>query len=387
VPSATAVAGYTLTEIVPTISGQRGLGLYPIPGQTDAAILLTQAGIMYRVSLSGSFEPTIWGNLIDRVITSSTEEGLLGLAFAPDYPSDPRVYVYYNRPPSSPAFRYREVLSRFDVVGDLDEGSEEVLISLDDRGYYHNGGQLAFGPDGKLYLSIGDEGYQQPPIGPTQWLWDNAQDLTTLFGKVIRIDVSGDTGYTVPADNPFRDGNGPVRDEIWACGFRNPWRFSFDPATGDMWLGDVGWAKNEEINIIEKGANYGWPYREGSAASDAVACNTPCDIDDFTDPVAYYCQRAACATDDCVIVAGFVYHGEDMPELEGWYIFADWCSGIIRALDPANPSAFRVLYDAVAPWTWLSSLGLLPDGEIAVVMRDDYDGSANTRVFRLGHAP
>jgi glucose/arabinose dehydrogenase len=182
------------------------------------------------------------------------------------------------------------------------------------------------------------------------------------------------------------------RDEIWALGFRNPWRFSFDPATGDLWLGDVGWGKNEEVNIVEPGGNYGWPHREGPAAGP-VGCTSPCDPGAFTDPVASYCQRAAagCETEDCAVVAGFVYHGDDMPELEGWYIFADWCSGFIRALDPENPTELVVLFDATTiesgQWHWISSLGLLADGEIAVVVRDNYAGTANTRVFRLTHGP
>jgi hypothetical protein len=192
---------YTLTQIVPAIEMQRGLGLYPIPGQANAAVLLMQDGLLYRVSLTGSFASSVWGNLTDRVDSSSTEEGLLGLAFAPDFPESGLVYIYYNRPKSSDAYVYGEVLSRFEATGlSLDEDSEEKLIDLDDRGDWHNGGQLAFGPDDYLYLAIGDEGFRSG-----SWLWDNAQDLTTLFGKVLRIDVSGDTGYAIPAGNPFAE--------------------------------------------------------------------------------------------------------------------------------------------------------------------------------------
>jgi glucose/arabinose dehydrogenase len=400
-PSPTPIPTYTLTEIVPVIPGtpsNRGLGIYPIPGAADEALMLMQHGLIYRVSVSGAFTPTIWGNLTGLVTTqTNSEEGLLSLAFSPDYETSRRVYIYYNRPPSPGNYRYGDVLSRFEVDGGaLDMDSEERLIDLDDRGYYHNGGGIGFGLDGYLYLGIGDEGHYNFPPEPQTWLWANAQDLTTLFGKVIRIDVSGETGYAIPDDNPFHDEDGPNKDEIYAMGFRNPHRLSFDSETGDLWLGDVGYTKREEVNLVEAGKNYGWPWHEGTLRGpwNCEEDNPePCDPADYTPPFFEYCQRISCPpSGDCAVVGGYVYHGAEMPELQGWYIFADWCAGDIRAFDPAGPAGtLKTLVQASdpevlgPPWTWLPSLGLLADGEIAVVMRDTHQTNATTRVFRLEH--
>jgi hypothetical protein len=207
----------------------------------------------------------------------------------------------------------------------LDKGSEEVLIAELQPFSNHNGGQIAFGPDNMLYIGWGDGGSAGDPFG-------NAQNTETLLGKMLRLDVS-DGGASAPADNPFVGQDG--RDEIYALGLRNPWRFSFDQVTGELWLADVGQNETEEIDIIEKGGNYGWNVREGDDCFNAAVCE-----DDFIGPVATYDH-----SDGVSITGGFVYRGNAMPNLEGAYIHGDFATGRIWALhrNPIDGSAEREL--------------------------------------------
>src|SRR3990172_7665288 len=240
------------------------VGMALIPGLPDEAVVLIQTGKLWRISLSSAFAPYLFGDITSQVtqVSQGGEEGLLGIAFSPQFQTDGRLHLFYNRkpaannipcpisePPGYNIYNYN-TLSRFTVSGNvLNPASEEQLISLADCFGWHNGGQLFFRPDGYLYLSTGDEGNIHDPH-------QNGQNLDMLFAKLLRLDVSGASGYTSPPDNPFVGVAG--RDEIWAMGFRNPWRFSFDPVTGDIWLTDVGQYNWEEVNHIEKGGNYGW---------------------------------------------------------------------------------------------------------------------------------
>jgi len=342
------------------------LGLYPIPGSPDEAVVLTQIGFILRVSLSSAFSPLPFADLASKVYVGG-EEGLLGFAFSPDYRTDSLVYVYYTAPPASPGFVLRDILSRFHVVDNLiDNTSEEVLISLDDREYFHEGGQIAFGPDEYLYAAIGDEGGQGDPHG-------NGQNLQTLFGKVLRIDVSGAGAYAIPPDNPFADGPGGNADEIFAYGFRNPWRFSFDADTGDLWLGDAGQYNWEEVNRIVAGGNYGWGIMEGNTCYglfDPNGCDPP---DGYVPPRAVYCHDAwvqGCAVPGaCAVIGGFVYRGDAMPELDGWFVYADHCNGHVWALDTADDDGAPVLLTDT-PY-FISSFAQLPDGELLALTFDN----------------
>jgi glucose/arabinose dehydrogenase len=344
------------------------LGLYPIPGAGDEAVVLTKDGYLWRVSLRDAFEPASFGDLSGQLLSGGSEEGLLGLTFSPQYGTDGRVYIYYNAPPSSPAFYARDVLSRFQVAGNtLDLSSEEVLIDLDDPGLWHNGGQLEFGADGYLYLSIGDGGWRN-----NVWYWDNAQDLTDMFGDIIRIDVSGESGYSIPPDNPFIDGPGGNADEIWAMGFRNPWRFSFDNITGDLWVGDVGQWRWEEVGRAVMGRNHGWPVMEGFTCFNKTDPND-CDQSPYVLPRASYCHDEylpGCPTvAECAVVGGFVYRGSAMLDLYGWYVYGDFCSGRIWALDTSSETSEPItLTDS--PYL-ISSFAELPNGELLVLTLDN----------------
>ncbi len=239
------------------------------------------------------------------------EEGLLGFACHPQFASNGWLYVYYTR--GNPR---RSVISRFTVSGNpnvANANSEVVLLTIDQPFANHTAGLLAFGPDGKLYIASGDGGDANDPF-------DNGQSLTTLLGKVLRLEPDG----SVPADNPFVGMGGGVRGEIWAYGLRNPWRLSFDRATGQLWLGDVGQNDEEEIDIIERGGNYGWRVYEGNR-SNINPAGLPASS--FAAPVISYDRaQGACVT------GGYVYRGTAVPALVGAYVYADYVSGNVWAL-------------------------------------------------------
>jgi len=258
------------------------------------------------------------------------EEGLLGLAFPPDYTTAGYFYVYYTNKDGN------NVLSRFYLSADpdvADPDSEEQILLISHPTYgNHNGGQLAFGQDGMLYIGVGDGGGGGDPLG-------NAQDKLSLNGKLLRIDVdptaaaTGDTNlsatsdYVIPADNPFV-GDSDYLPEIWALGLRNPWRFSFDRLTGDLYIADVGQSLLEEINFQTAnslgGENYGWNIMEGDACYNTASCSTA----GLTLPVHVYPN----VTPECAVTGGFVYRGTEIPGLQGVYIFGDFCSGKIWGL-------------------------------------------------------
>lgn len=258
-------------------------------------------------------------NIIDRVNKEGWEEGLLGLAFHPEFRSNGYFYVNYTA-----AGPRRTVISRFRVTppttNQVDRNTEEVILTFEQPYANHNGGHLEFGPDGHLYIATGDGGSGGDPH-------NNGQSLKTLLGKILRIDVhstSGGKAYGIPADNPFASNSEGNREEIYAYGLRNPWRFSFDSETGTMWAADVGQNQIEEVDIIEKGKNYGWSIVEGTN------CYKPgdgCDSSGTVLPVWEYDHSKGQS-----ITGGYVYRGNAVPALRGAYVFADFMSGRMWAL-------------------------------------------------------
>jgi glucose/arabinose dehydrogenase len=319
-----------------------------IPGQANQAIVAGQGGLIHRVALDASFAPQPWGDVSDDV-TFDGEEGLLSVAFAPDFTSTGRVYLYYT--PGSPT---PTVLSRYAAtLTDLNEASEHPLLNIEEFADNHNGGHIAFDSDGYLYLSVGDGGGSGDP-------GDNGQALDTLLGKVLRIDPSGASGYAIPPGNPFNDGNGPIREEIFAYGFRNPWRMTVDPLTDDVWLGDVGQNLWEETDLVVAGGNYGWDCYEGDDEFELAGCPAP-ETMDF--PRSVYSHSFGAA-----VTGGVVYRGTDMPELYGWYIYGDFYSGRIWAVDTESAGGPIQLLDSSFN---LASFTLMPDGEVAIVTYND----------------
>ncbi|MFB0557307.1 MAG: sorbosone dehydrogenase family protein [Dehalococcoidia bacterium] len=305
-------------RVFPDLSFQEMTNLVQ-PDDTSGLIFVTeQRGVIYAFSANNSQQADVFLDITDRVNRGGGEEGLLGLVFAPDYQENGYFYVYY-----SAADPTRSVLSRFGLDQEntdvADPESEVIIMEVAQPYSNHNAGQLAFGPDGYLYIGLGDGGGAGDPQG-------NGQNLGTVLGSILRIDVSGLSApgdYEIPADNPFVGTEG-ARAEIWAFGLRNPWRFSFDLETGLLWAGDVGQNLWEEIDIITKGANYGWNIMEGSHCYSPA---TGCDQSGLTLPIIEYDHSQRCS-----VTGGYVYRGDQIPSLQGYYIYGDYCTGNIWAL-------------------------------------------------------
>lgn len=304
-------------------------------------------------------------DLTDIVDLDGNEKGMLSAAIDPRFEEYKYIYVYYSTWHDSQKDKALARLSRFPVV-DGRTVREQELIILDNirdvKADRHYGGAIRFGPDGMLYLGIGDALCFECP-----------QSLETLHGKIIRIDIRGasvDAPYKTPDDNPQWDAP-EARPEIWAYGLRNPWRMAFDSQNGSLWVGDVGQHDYEEVSIVAAGANLGWPIMEGmhcfeldeeSGETYAISTGLPCIEDkQFTEPVTSYDHSGNCA-----IVGGIVYRGTAMPWLRGTYVFGDYCSGKIWALDGDADTGWRMIEVADLDWP-LSSFGTDAGGEVLVL--------------------
>ena len=333
-----ASAAYGQFELEPAfseLSFRRPVDLQHAGDGADRLFVVEQAGIIYRVDRSGSEpEARVFLDIGERVNDRGNEEGLLGLAFHPDFAANGFFYVNYTASPPR-----RTVIARFGVSADdpdvADPDSEEIVLEFNQPFSNHNGGQISFGPDGYLYIAAGDGGSGGDPRG-------NGQNLATLLGKILRLDVdqvSAERKYSIPPDNPFVGLGEGVREEIYAYGLRNPWRFSFDPETGLLWTGDVGQSAREEIDIVRQGGNYGWNIMEGNSCfSPSANCDTP----GLELPVWDYGRSLGSS-----VTGGFVYRGARVPELFGAYVYADFVTGRIWALryDGQNPPSNTELLD------------------------------------------
>ena len=303
----------------------------------------------------GTGERAVALDISDRVLGEG-ERGLLGLVLHPDWPADARAFVHYSDRNGN------TVLSEFGGTqgGDtaapvLDPATEGVLLAVEQPFSNHNGGQVAFGPDGYLWFGLGDGGSGGDPLG-------NGQNPATLLGDILRLDISDPGGYTVPEDNPFADGGGGA-PEVFLYGLRNPWRFSFDPETGLLWVADVGQGAYEEIDRIDPaaaaGANLGWNLMEGAHCYGNAGCST----EGFVLPLAEYGHDRGCS-----VTGGYVYRGEAIAGLRGWYLFGDYCSGLLFGVpsDAEAPADGTALSPSVLLETGLaiSSFGTDTAGEL-----------------------
>jgi glucose/arabinose dehydrogenase len=348
---------YSVKVAFPNVQFKDPVGIYAAGDQSNRLFVVEQAGVIKVFENNESTKSaSVFLNISDRV-TSGGELGLLGVAFPRQFNQSGFFYVYYTT--DKPL---RSIVSRFSVLqtnaNQADVSSEKVLLQVEQPFPNHKGGQMSFGPDGYLYIGLGDGGSAGDPLG-------NAQNRSTLLGKILRIDVnsaSGSLNYSIPRDNPFIGNNQGFRDEIYAYGLRNPWRFSFDSVTGQLWVGDVGQDRIEEVDIVKSGGNYGWNIMEGSL------CYSPpsgCNQTGLSRPIWEYNHTLGDS-----IIGGFVYRGAAFPDLVGTYIYGDYGSGKIWGLryDGINSTNSEL----TATGVHIISFGLDQKGEIYICASDGY---------------
>ncbi|MEO6057740.1 MAG: PQQ-dependent sugar dehydrogenase [Gemmatimonadales bacterium] len=333
------------------------------PAGDVGRLFIVEKGGAIRIVKEGALLPTPFLDLAGRVSTGG-EQGLLGLAFDPAYADNGRFVVHYTD------LAGNTVVSLFRVADAdpdrADPASEVVVLTAAQPFANHNGGQIEFGPDGMLYIGLGDGGGGGDPGG-------RGQSPADLLGSILRIDVTSGDGYTVPPDNPFV-GQAGARPEVWSLGLRNPWRFTWDPATGDFYVADVGQNAWEEVDVVTaadgagRGANFGWNPAEGRHCYADPAC----DLTRYTLPVLEYSHAEGCS-----ISGGFLYRGAAIPALQGHYFYADYCRGWVRSFRLENGQAVEVQqWPSLAPGGAVPSFGRDAAGELYVL-------TAEGRVFRI----
>jgi glucose/arabinose dehydrogenase len=353
-------AQLTLQNAFPNLTFSSPVFLTHAGDNTDRIFVVEQPGrIKVFPNSSSATDAKTFLDITDRVAYTG-EMGLLGLAFHPDYANNGYFYVNYTA--DNPL---RTIIARFQVTSNpdsADNNSEFQILTFSQPYQNHNGGWISFRPtDGYLYIGTGDGGNAGDPQ-------NNGQSITTLLGKILRIDVDGGTPYTIPTTNPFYDSTGNVMREIYAWGMRNPWRCSFDPVTDWFWAGDVGQGAWEEIDIINNGKNYCWRCYEGNHSYNLSGCNYP----EYIFPIWEYGHGP-----ECSITGGYVYRGANVPELVGKYIYGDYCSNKIWSLeyDGINPPTNTYLLTATGP---LTSFGVDQQNELYLT---SFNG--NGRIYRF----
>jgi glucose/arabinose dehydrogenase len=321
------------------------------PGDMNRLFIVEKTGAI-RIVQNGTLLPTPFLDIGSKV-SMGDEQGLFGLAFDPGYATNGRFVVHYTDVAGNTQ------VSSFQVSSDpnlADAASEQVILTAAQPFTNHNGGQILFGPDGFLYLGLGDGGSANDPQG-------RGQDLSDLLGSILRLDLQGGSPYAVPPDNPFV-GQAGARPEVWSYGLRNPWRFSFDRGTGDLYIADVGQSQYEEVDVATaadgsgRGVNYGWNIMEG-----AHCLSGSCDQTGLTLPVFEYNHNQGCS-----ITGGYVYRGTAIPDLQGLYFFADFCEGWVRSFRPGADGVTELTdWPTLQPGSPVTSFGEDPAGELYVM--------------------
>ena len=335
------------------------------PGDLSRQFIVEKTGRI-RVLRNDALVPTPFLD-ISTSVSNGSEQGLLGLAFHPRYADNGLFVVNYTNTAGDTR------VSTFRVSADpdrADAGSEVVILAVDQPFSNHNGGMVAFGPDGKLYIGMGDGGSGGDPQ-------NNGQSRNTLLGKILRLDVSATGQVSVPFDNPFVGQSG-IRPEIWSYGLRNPWRFSFDRSTGDLYVGDVGQNAREEIDVATdaaqfgRGRNYGWSIMEGMACFSGSSC----DRNGLTLPVLDYGHAEGCS-----VTGGYVYRGTALGGFAGHYFYGDYCEGWVRSFRLSGPGVTEQLeWPSLRPGGQILSFGEDARGELYIL-------SGSGQVFRIDPQP
>lgn len=387
------------------------LSLVVPPDDTGRHFVVDQEGLVHIITPDGTLLAEPFLDVRPKMVALSPffdERGLLGLAFHPEFADNGRFFVYYSaplRPGGAEGFNHTSHVSEFLVSEDpnrADEDSERVLLQIDQPQGNHNAGDIHFGPDGYLYIALGDGGgANDTAFGHTPGL-GNGQDATNLLGSLLRIDVDGADPYAIPDDNPFI---GTIaRDEIFAYGLRNPYRFTFDG--DDLYVADVGQNLFEEVNLVEAGGNYGWNIREGTRCFDPDAPNEPPETcqdtgplfgDPLLDPIIEYGNARALPDGVGVaVVGGRVYRGDGLPQLRGRYVFGDWSTSftepdgtlLVARARPAGPWHLQELRVQGRPdgrlGHFVTGFGQDEQGEVYVLTSDTTGPTGDSgRVYRL----
>ncbi|MGD8571472.1 MAG: PQQ-dependent sugar dehydrogenase [Gammaproteobacteria bacterium] len=319
------------------------------PGQPGVWYVVEKPGRVLRLERNNNeYQSSLFIDITDRVDDGPNEAGLLGMAFHPQYATNGYVYLSYTGNNGGLV----SYISRFGVDESgqrLLPGSEKRLLEVPQPYSNHNGGQITFGPDGFLYIGLGDGGAGGDPQG-------NGQNTNTLLGALLRVDVDKGDPYGIPASNPFASGE-QGRPEIYAWGLRNPWRWSFDRDTGHIWLADVGQNAWEEVDLVSEPGNFGWNGKEGTHCYESRRCDNPA----FIDPVVEYSHEQGCS-----VTGGYVYRGSALPALQGVYLYSDFCSGTLwgaRAKDNGEYETFNLLESGLN----IASFAQGQDGELYVL--------------------
>jgi glucose/arabinose dehydrogenase len=361
--------GVTTQQVFPRLTFTHPVFVLQAPGDGSRVFVVERGGVVRVFANDNAVtNASNFINIASRVNSATgLETGLLGMAFHPQFEANREVFLSYTGYGGPTGLL--SVISRFkskDNGATLDPNSEEILLSIEQPYNNHNGGGIAFGLDGYLYIGLGDGGASGDPQ-------NRSQDLDSLLGKFLRIDVDGTQPYDIPATNPFRDGGG--KPEIYAWGLRNPWRWSFDRATGELWAGDVGEGQFEEVDRIVLGGNYGWNIKEASQCYGP----TPCNGAGLIDPILQYPR-----TEGASITGGYVYRGTAIPALVGRFIYADFITGRIWAVgdDPVTGAArSQLLADTTLG---IATFGELADGELLVA---DFNGGRLYKLVPTGTQP
>lgn len=354
----TAPAPDLLLEAVEIANGLASPVYLTAPPGDDRLFIVEQIGRV-RIIRGGVLLPRPFLDITSRVLAGG-ERGLLSIAFHPAFSTNGFVYVSYTA--QAGGNRVERYTVRAGDADALDPASGQLVLSVAQQYTNHNGGLIAFGPDGKLYVGKGDGGGAGDPDG-------NAQNKATLLGKILRLDVDGALPYEIPADNPFVGESGS-RAEIWALGLRNPWRFAFDRVAGTLYVADVGQSAWEEVHVVpadRPAVNYGWSVMEGNHCFTTPTCNSS----PFDRPVLEYSHGEGCS-----ITGGYVYRGARVPGIQGHYFYSDYCSGFVRSFRYDNGAAIDRRHWGVGDVGSVLSFGEDAAGELYVL-------SANGRVYRL----